>query len=79
MKLRVIARLIGVHHVMHRDPGHGHFGMEVRPQPADAFEAGRAVAQGRAFEAVGEDSDMLHRRHLRHCVKPRPEAGKLSG
>ncbi len=49
-----------VQHVVHGDAGQRDLGMQMRAEARDAFEAHRAVAQCRAFEAVRQDADMLH-------------------
>ena len=56
----MIAAFVGVHHEVHRDAGERDFGMQVRPEPANALDAGFVIAQRCAFEAVGQNSDVLH-------------------
>ena len=53
-----VAAFPGAQRVVHGDSGQSDLGMVVRAEPGNAFEPGGAVAERRAFGAVGEDADM---------------------
>src|SRR3546814_4401435 len=56
-----VAPLPRIEGLIHGGPGQGDFGVVMSPEAPDAFHPGGAVAERRAFGAMSQDADVLHR------------------